>query len=67
MLAVAGDEAEAAAAEIDAHWARDLDEEACAAAERSIDLDAEVWSCPACTAEFPRGTPRCPECGLRLG
>ncbi len=33
------------------------DEQARAAADASIDLDAEVWNCPACTAAFPRAAP----------
>ncbi|HED65885.1 MAG TPA: hypothetical protein ENJ09_10065 [Planctomycetes bacterium] len=67
MLAVASEEAEAAQRAIDEHWKSGLDEQARAAADASIDLDAEVWNCPACTAAFPRGSARCPECGLRFG
>jgi len=45
----------------------DLDPEARAAAEATIDLDAEENPCPAC-GDVIRGHPsRCPGCGLRIG
>lgn len=37
------------------------------ASKHVIDLDAESSTCPACTAEIPRGSNRCPDCLLRLG
>lgn len=37
-----------------------------AAADAVIDLDADENSCPACMGTIPRGSPSCPDCGLRL-
>ncbi|MFN0242609.1 MAG: hypothetical protein ACKVWV_06920 [Planctomycetota bacterium] len=48
-------------------WARDLDEHARAAADAIVDLDGDTRTCPACTATFDAGPPKCPECGLFLG
>ena len=45
----------------------DPDGVALEASQYVIDLDAESSTCPACTAEIPRGANRCPDCLLRLG
>lgn len=49
------------------HWAQGLDPSILAAAEGTIDLDAEEASCPACGACFVPTVARCPGCGLRIG
>jgi len=51
---------------LEAHWESELSpEERAARGAAMIDVDAEVFKCPACWAEFPRAA-RCPECGLNL-
>jgi hypothetical protein len=38
-----------------------------AAADAVIDLDADAATCPACLDSIPKGSSRCPGCGLRIG
>ncbi len=38
-----------------------------AAADATIDLDAEESGCPACGGTIPQGARQCPECGLVFG
>ncbi len=66
-LAVAGQDAERAAQVIRGNWARHLDPEALAAAECTVDLDAESAACPACGEAFAPSDLRCTSCGLRFG
>ena len=66
-LAVAGEDLSRARQAVHDHWGRDLTAEERAAADRTVDLDAEEAVCPACETAFEPSAGRCPGCGLRLG
>ena len=66
-LAVASEDAEPAARAIRERWAKGLDAEALACAEREVDLDAAEAACPACGEAFETSSLRCSACGLRFG
>jgi hypothetical protein len=66
-LAVASEDAPAAAQMIRDRWAEGIDADALACAEREVDLDAAEAACPACGAAFEPSSLRCPACGLRFG
>ena len=51
---------------LESSWRAQASEAELAANAATVDLDAEEFTCPACSSVFPRA-PRCPECGLRLG
>ena len=48
-------------------WYEGLDPEAAAAADQTVDFDAEMTTCPACGTSFQPSIPMCPGCGLRFG
>jgi len=66
-LAVASQDAPAAAQLMRDRWGEHLDPEALACAERPVDMDAEEAACPACGEPFQPSSLRCPACGLRFG
>jgi hypothetical protein len=70
-LAVAREDAAAAAEVFERDWRSGLDPEQLAALEAAaqivIDPDAPETTCPACLTKFATGPTQCPECGLGLG
>lgn len=66
MLAVAGRDVDLAQAAIEDDFLSGLDEAGRAAAQSTIDLDAEENSCPACGGPLTGLPERCPSCGLRF-
>lgn len=58
---------EAAQVAVDDEFLDGLDDSARAAAEATIDLDAEENACPACGETFAALPTNCPGCGLRIG
>jgi hypothetical protein len=70
-LAVAREDAQAAAEVFDRDWRAGLDAEQIAALDAAaqivIDPDAPETTCPACLTTFATGPTKCPECGLGLG
>lgn len=66
-LAVASADAARAAQAIEEAFLGELEPEARACAEATLDLDAEEKVCPACTHRFRGEHARCPACGLRIG
>jgi hypothetical protein len=69
-LAVAAEDAQAAAEVFDRDWRSGLDAEQLAALDAAsrivIDPDAPETTCPACLTTFATGPASCPECGLGL-
>lgn len=69
-LAVAREDAQAAAEVFDRDWRAGLDDEQLAALDAAsqivIDPDAPETTCPACLTTFATGPTKCPECGLGL-
>ena len=69
-LAVAREDAQAAAEVFDRDWRSGLDAEQIAALDAAsrivIDPDAPETTCPACLTTFATGPTKCPECGLGL-
>jgi hypothetical protein len=70
-LAVAREDAPAAAEVFDRDWRAGLDDAQLAALDAAsrivIDPDAAETTCPACLTTFATGPKQCPECGLGLG
>ena len=67
MLAVASEDAETAAEMLKQRELEGMSEVELTAAEAVIDLDADSNACPACMDPIPKGSSRCPGCGLRIG
>ncbi len=67
MLAVASDNAERAATILQERERAGMSETEMVAADAVIDLDADSAACPACMDPIPKGSHRCPGCGLRIG
>lgn len=69
-LAVAREDAQAAAEVFDRDWRAGLDAAQIAALDAAsrvvIDPDAPETTCPACLTTFATGPMKCPECGLGL-
>ncbi len=51
---------------LERNWREGASEAEIAAAEASIDLEADEFECPACGHAFEKAG-RCPACGLNLG
>lgn len=70
-LAVAREDAQAAAEVFDRDWRSGLDAAQLAALDAAsqivIDPNAAETTCPACLTTFATGPATCPECGLGLG
>lgn len=66
MLAVAGVDAEAASAAMEAEFIEGLSPEARRAVETTIDLDRAENQCPGCGGRLAGLPERCPSCGLRF-
>ena len=56
-----------AAQALQRHEFEQMDEDSRRAASMTIDLDADESTCPACMGSIPKGSTRCPGCGLRIG